>query len=79
MLLSDIVGFFDHLEVKCEEVCFNIDALMIWIIVLVNENEVRVDLYPAVLSHSNANLIPKLFLCDRVFIGLGHRAELQKW
>ena len=53
---------FNELHVQLVEVSCDINALQLRIVELVDKDEVRVDLNPAILSHSETNLVALLCL-----------------
>ena len=51
------VSILDELQVELVEVCGNINALKLMVVVLVDEKEIRVDFEPAVFSQDDRHLI----------------------
>ena len=63
----DFVRVLNEFKNKLIKVSFDIDALQLWINILVDEHKVRVDLKSAILTHNYSNLIA--LLCLRVDFG----------
>lgn len=60
--------FFNHLQRECVEIRFDIDALVIVVIILINEHKVRVDLNPTILTHGYGYLISEIFTSFRIYL-----------
>ena len=60
--LIDFVRFLNELENELIEVSFDIDALQLWIDILIYKHKVRVDLKSSVFAHNYSNLIALLCL-----------------
>ena len=76
--LLQLVAVFDHFEVKRVEIRLNVNALVIRLKVLVDQDKVRVDFNLSVLSDRDTDLIATDFLRDWVDPGLRDGAELQE-
>ena len=60
------VWVFDKLEVELIEVGLNIYTLLCFIIIVVNEHEVRVDLPATILSYYNTNVVVHFVIIIRI-------------
>ena len=61
-ILVDFVRVLNEFENELIKVSFDIDALQLWINILVDEHKVRVDLKSTILTHNYSNLIALLCL-----------------
>mgnify|MGYP000883401737 CR=1 FL=1 len=53
---------FNELEVELIEVCRDIDTLKLMVVVLIDEDEVRVDFKAPILSQDDTDLVPRAAL-----------------
>ena len=73
--LFDLADIFDEFEIELVEVCLNIDTLQLWVVKLVHQTEIRVDLKCSILAHNHAHLIARA----GCLVNLGHGTVLEQW
>ena len=71
-ILVDFVRVLNEFENELIKVSFDIDALQLWIDILVDEHKVRVDLKSTILTHYYSDLIAllclRVYFCDRAIL-----------